>query len=101
VADQGGFCRPKRGGSNFKAKRVASMTPLEVGPKEVSKQREQIAPRKLKQRELDQREWQWLLRMEGSCKVWMAYSHQIMYIPNTKRPTERRVGCDKVLEKIQ
>jgi hypothetical protein len=59
-----------------------------------SKQREQIAPRKLKQRELDQRERQWLLRMEGSRKVWMADSHQIMKILNTKSPTKRRVGCD-------
>jgi hypothetical protein len=35
-----------------------------------------------------------LLKMEGSCKVWMADSHQIMMIQNTKRPTARRVGCN-------
>jgi hypothetical protein len=73
---------------------------------EASKQRVQIAPRELKQRELkqrelDQREQQWLLRMESSRKVWMADSHQIMKIPNTKSPTKRRVGCDQVSGKIK
>jgi hypothetical protein len=39
--------------------------------------------------------------MEGSHKVWMADSHQIMMIPNTKCPTERRVGCNSKSKHIE
>jgi hypothetical protein len=60
-----------------------------------SEQREHIAPRKLKQRELDQRERQWLLRMEGSRKVWMADSHQIMKIPTPRAQRKGGQGATK------
>jgi hypothetical protein len=57
-------------------------------------QRERIAPRKLKQRELDQREQQ-LLRRKGFIRTWIVSRTQIVFnqtmrIQNPRHPTARR-----------
>jgi hypothetical protein len=98
VDDQGRICRVEGGsGCSLKTseaggKHAMASEPDWTNSKRLFEQREQIAPRKLKQMELDQREQQ--LRRKGFIRMQIVSKTQkvSMRIQNPRHPMARRVG---------